>query len=133
MVFSEIEIIAESDKFHVSNVKLYEYLDDARRDWYKYCILLRVEAVLVHIGADFKKEIFDQDKLQIQTVLERVGNTSFTLKQTVTNQRGDDVAFAEVVLATIDREKRTKVSVPDEVRELLSGSALLNLEVVAKR
>lgn len=133
MAFSEIEIIAESDKFHVSNVKLYEYLDDARKEWYNYCILVGVEAVLVHIGADFKKEIFDQDKLRIQTELERIGNTSFTLKQKVTNQRGDYVAFAEVILATIDRQKRTKVSVPDEVRKLLNGSALLNLEVVNRR
>ena len=127
MAFSEMEVVAESNRFHVSNVKLYEYLDNARLDWYKYCISAGVEAVLVHINADFKKEIFNQDRLRIRTWIERVGNTSFTLKQTVMNHREELVVSAEVVFATIDREKRTKVTVPDEVRNLLKNQFVLDI------
>ncbi|MGX6444502.1 acyl-CoA thioesterase [Neobacillus sp. K501] len=130
MAFSEMEIIAESSKFHVSNVQMYQYLDEARKDWYQYCISVGVEAVLVHIGADFKKEIFNQDLLRIRTWLERVGNTSFTLKQTVMNQGDDLIVSAEVVLATIDREKRTKVRVPNEVRSLLNDPSALDINVI---
>jgi thioesterase III len=119
MALTEREITAQSNFYHVSNVKLYEYLDDARLEWYKYSISLGVESVLVHINADFKKEIFNQDRLRILTALERVGNTSFTLKQTVMNQHDEQVASAEVILATIDRKKRTKVTVPNEIRKLM--------------
>jgi thioesterase III len=132
MAYTEIEIIAESTNFHVSNVQMYQYLDEARREWYQYCILVGVEAVLVHISADFKKEIFNEDRLQIRTWLERVGNTSFTLKQTVLNQGNDLIVSAEVVLATIDRQKRTKVVVPDQVRRLLHEDAILDLNVLCK-
>lgn len=130
IAFSEVEIIAESNKFHVSNVTLYQYLDEARQDWYKYCIFNGVEGVLVHISTDFKKEIFDQDVLKIRTWIDRVGNTSFTLKQTVINHQNDQVANAEVVLATIDREKRTKVRVPDEVKSLLNDPSVLDIKVL---
>lgn len=127
-----MEIIAESSKFHVSNVQMYQYLDEARKDWYHYCILVGVEAVLVHISADFKKEIFNQDQLRIRTWLERVGNTSFTLKQTVTNQGDELIVSAEVVLATIDRQKRTKVTVPDQVRSLLNEDSVLVPNVISR-
>lgn len=130
MAFTEMEIIAESSKFHVSNVQMYQYLDEARKDWYHYCILVGVEAVLVHISADFKKEVFNQDRLRIRTWLERVGNTSFTLKQTVMNQGDLPIVSAEVVLATIDREKRTKVRVPDEVRDLKNDPSVLDLNAL---
>ena len=116
----------------VDSVQMYQYLDEARRDWYQYCILVGVEAVLVHISADFKKEIFNQDRLQIRTWLERVGNTSFTLKQTVMNQGNDLIVSAEVVLATIDRQKRTKVIVPDQVRRLLQEDTVLDQNVKCK-
>jgi thioesterase III len=132
MAYTEREIIAQSDFYHVSNVKLYEYLDDARSEWYKYSVFIGVESVLVHISAEFKKEIFDQDKLRIRTLLERVGNTSFTLKQTVMNQRDEQVVTAEVVLATIDREKRTKVTVPNEIRKLMEEPLDLKVHLLNK-
>jgi acyl-CoA thioesterase FadM len=132
MAFSETEIVAKSNKFHVSNVQLYEYLDEARSEWYRYCISIGVESVLVHSSIDFKKEIFNNDKLLIRTWLERVGNTSFTLKQAVVNQGDAQVAFADIVLATIDRQARTKVKVPQEVRKLLDDPANLN-EIICDR
>jgi thioesterase III len=130
MAFTEIEITVQSNYYHVNNVKLYEYLDDARLEWYKYSISLGVESVLVHISADFKKEIFHQDLLRIRTVLERIGNTSYTLMQTVMNQRDEHVVSAKVVLATIDREKRTKVAVPHEIRELMDEPSVINFNLV---
>jgi thioesterase III len=131
MAFTEIEITAQSNYYHVNNVKLYEYLDDARLEWYKYSVSLGVESVLVHISADFKKEIFHQDQLRIRTALEVIGNTSYTLKQTVMNQRNEQVVSAKVVLATIDREKRTKVTVPHEIREHMDDPSILSFNLVS--
>ena len=130
MAYTEREIIAESNMYHVSNVKLNEYLDDARADWYKYSVNAGVEPVVVHISADYKKEIFPKDLLRIRTSLERVGNTSFTLKHTVMNQRDELAVSAEVVLATIDRQKRTKVAVPNEIRNLMDNPDALDLTLL---
>lgn len=132
MAFTEREITAESDFYHVSNVKLYEYLDEARSEWYKFSVLAGVESVLVHISADFKKEIFPKDRLRIRTWLERVGNTSFTLMQEVMNQRNEQVVSAEVVLATIDRQKRTKVTVPVEIRSLKDNPSVLDIALLKR-
>lgn len=126
MTFTEMEVIAESRHGHVSNVKLYEYLDQARKDWYHYCSLLGVEAVAVHISVDYKKEVFQDDRLFITTTLERVGNTSFTLLQKIIRDDESLVVSAQAVLTTIDRNTRGKVSVPDEVRSLLKKDTRLD-------
>ncbi|MEH7334346.1 thioesterase family protein [Neobacillus drentensis] len=126
MTYTELELIAESKQGHVNNVKLYEYLDQARKEWYHFCILIGVEAVAVHIGVDYKKEVFQGDKLFITTTLERVGNTSFTLTQKIIRDEQELVVSSEAVLTTIDRKLRSKVKVPDEVRSLLNIESLLD-------
>jgi thioesterase-3 len=132
LAYSELTIVAESNRGHVNNVKLADYLDQARKDWYHYCILLGVEAVVVHIGVDYKKEVFNNEKLMIHTCIERVGNTSFTLQQTILNNQKELMVSAEVVLTTINRQTRGKVTVPDEVRKLLRTNAVLNNEILVK-
>lgn len=118
MLNSELEIVAETDRKHVSNVKLFEYLDWGRQEWYRFCVSVGVEAVVVHIGTSYKIEVFHGDQLKVETRLERIGNTSFMLKQWIFKQHGGLAVEAEVVLATIDRKTRQKVRVPDAVREI---------------
>lgn len=125
MTYTELNIVAETSGFHVNNVKMFGYLDQARFTWYEYCKSHGFEAVVVHVRADFKKELFDQEKLYIRTWLDRIGNTSFTLKQTVKDDQSQDVSLAEVVLTTIDCETRKKITVPNEVRELLHKDIIL--------
>ncbi|MDR6120484.1 YbgC/YbaW family acyl-CoA thioester hydrolase [Bacillus sp. SLBN-46] len=133
MAYSELFIVAEANRGHVSNVKLFEYLDEGRKWWYRYCVSHGVEAVVVHIGVDYKKEVFNHDRLWVQTSLERIGNTSFTLKQTITNEQQEQMVVAEVVLTTINRQTRRKVPVPDEVRNLLNRHSNLTEEYSAGR
>lgn len=133
LTYSQFEVTAQTSRGHVSNVTLFDYLDQARNDWYRYSILLNVEAVVVHVGLDYKKEVFDQDRISIRTELSRVGNTSLTLKQTAVNHKQELVASAEIILATIDRQSRVKTRVPDEIRNLLNQDKILNhLELTAK-
>jgi YbgC/YbaW family acyl-CoA thioester hydrolase len=129
MAYSELHLTAESSKGHVSNVKLFDYLDQGRKEWYHYCTLYNVEAVVVHINVDYKVEVFHNEKLFIRTWMDRIGNTSFTIKQTMMNGREELVVAAEVVLTTIDRQTRKKVIVPDGIRSLLVDDSVLNVEV----
>lgn len=128
MTYTTLELIAETKTGHVSNVKLFDYLDQARKDWYHFCILYGVEAVIVHTSVDYKKEVFHNTKLSIRTSLEKVGNSSFTIKQTMVNDQGVLVVAAEVVLAVINRQTREKTIVPDEVRVLLYKDSLLDFQ-----
>lgn len=125
MTYSELELVAQTSKGHVSNVKLFDYFDQARMEWYRFCIDQGVEAVAVHISVDYKKEVFNNDSLIVRTWLERVGNTSFTLMQRMENTLGNQIASAEVVLTTINRQTRIKTAVPQGVRDLLHQDAEL--------
>lgn len=125
MTYSELELIAETSHGHVSNVKLFDYFDQGRKEWYRFCAELGVEAVAVHISVDYKKEVFNNDILIVRTWLERVGNTSFTLLQKMENKQGNLVASAQVVLTTINVQTRVKTAVPQGVRSLLYQNAEL--------
>jgi YbgC/YbaW family acyl-CoA thioester hydrolase len=133
LAYSELHMAAEAQRGHVSNVKLFDYLDQGRKEWYRYCTSLNVEAVVVHIEVDYKKEVFNGDQLVVNTSLERVGNTSFTLTQKITNDRQEPMVFAEVVLTTINRQTRQKVSVPQEIRSLLEIDSVLTDAIFARK
>ncbi|SEN20606.1 acyl-CoA thioester hydrolase, YbgC/YbaW family [Mesobacillus persicus] len=133
MAYTEMRIAAETKTAHVNNVSLFEYLDEARKKWYHYSILNGVESVVVHIGINYKREVFNQNKLVVRTTLARVGNTSYTLNQTIVNHLEELVVSAEVVLTTINRQTRTKVKVPQGIRSLLDRDSLIDFDkMVAK-
>jgi thioesterase III len=108
---------------HVNNAKYLEYLEWGREDWYEqhgldYNTLkaANIVTVVVHVSADYRREAVQNDRLTITSWLERVGNTSFVMKQTIHNQHGDLVLEAEFVIVTVDPVTRQKVRVPDAIR-----------------
>lgn len=119
MTFSELNLVAETDYEHVSNVKLFEYLDKGRKIWYEHCKLFGVHAFVVNITVSYQKEVFHQELLHIRTCLEQVGNTSFTLKQEIYNADQSLVVTAEVVLVTLGLKTKEKENVPEEIRQFL--------------
>jgi thioesterase III len=127
MAYTEMKLVAETGKAHVNNVELFGYLDQARQEWYRYSIMNGVESVVVHVGISYKKEVFNQNKLSILTTLERIGNTSYTLKQDIVNHLDELVVSAEVVLTTINRQTRMKVPVPKSIHDLLERDILLDV------
>lgn len=128
-----MRIVAETKTAHVNNVALFDYLDEARKKWYHYSILNGVESVVVHIGINYKREVFNQNKLVVRTTLARVGNTSYMLNQTIVNHLEELVVSAEVVLTTINRQTRTKVKVPQGIRSLLDQEILVDFDkMIAK-
>lgn len=124
MATTEKSIFTPAGSGHVNNVQYLEFLEMARKDWYHYCLSIGVEAMVVHINADYKKEVFGNEQLRIRTVLDRIGNTSFTLHQTIYHSENEPVLNADVTLVTVDRETRTKCTVPDTFRELLHTESL---------
>ena len=126
MTLSTLQFVADAPSGHVNNVQYMDFLERARKDWYYFCRLTGVEAMVVHVSASYKKETFDKEQLTITTTLTKIGNTSFTLHQVITNCKDDIVVDAEIVLAVVNIETRKKTSVPTQVRSLLEEETTLS-------
>ncbi|WP_249226841.1 acyl-CoA thioesterase [Alicyclobacillus mengziensis] len=124
-----IDIVVRSTEIdvngHVNNAKYLEYLEWGREDWYEqfgldYDTLKRMDVVTVvaHISADYRAEAVQNDRLRIKTWLDKVGNTSMTMKQSIINQNDIPVLDASVVIVTVSASTHEKVRVPDALREL---------------
>lgn len=110
---------------HVNNAKYLEYLEWGREDWYEKVGLhydkflqMGIQTVTVNININYRKECKQNDQLSIKTRPEKVGRTSFVLRQEIYNQNGEKCADALVTNVTMDAETRTSRDVPDELREL---------------
>ena len=111
---------------HVNNAKYVEYLEWGREDWYErhglpYERLLALGAatVTVHIDLNFRRECRQGEALVIRTRPERLGRTSFALRQEIRKPDGELAVDAVVTLVTIDPATRKSRPVPDELARAL--------------
>lgn len=114
----EIVVTAEAvHGSHVNNVKYLEFLEMARKPWYQYFSCLGFRSFMAHLNVEYKKEAFLGDHLMIHTAIDRVGNTSLVLTQTIKNQNEEYVLKAQATFVAISMETGEKIRVPDELRE----------------
>ena len=109
---------------HVNNAKYVEYLEWGREEWYErnglpYERLFELGAVTVtvNLNLNFRKECRQGELLVILTRPERLGRTSFALRQEIRKRTGEVAADAVVTIVTIDPATRTSRPVPDELAE----------------
>lgn len=124
-----LDIIVRSTEIdvngHVNNAKYLEYLEWGREEWYERADLhydeftkLGIQTVTVNININYRKECLQGDRLTVRTRPERIGNTSYALKQEILNQHGDLCADAVVTSVTMDLVTRKSREVPDVLRKL---------------
>lgn len=128
----KIDIIVRSTDLdilgHVNNVKYLEYLEWGRIEWYERNGLHHhsgegaIRTVVVQTLINYRKECVFGDRLVVVTTPERVGRSSFVLKQTIYNQNGDLCADAAVTSVTIDPATRKSVAVPEFLRSQFVSS-----------
>lgn len=127
-----LEIIVRSTEIdvngHVNNAKYLEYMEWGREEWwerggfdYNTLLAMGIQTVTVNININYRKECRQGDRLTIKTLPERVGRTSFVLKQEIWNQRGELCSDALVTSVTMDEATRKSREVPDELRRLFPG------------
>ncbi|QDV32896.1 acyl-CoA thioesterase [Tautonia plasticadhaerens] len=123
---TSIEIVVRPTEIdvngHVNNAKYVEYLEWGREDWYErlglpYERLLGLGAVTVtvNLNLDFRRECRQGEALTILTRPERIGRTSFALRQEIRKPGGEVAADAVVTLVTIDPSSRSSRPVPEEL------------------
>lgn len=76
-------------------------------------------AVVRHIDVSYSSPALPGDDFSVKTGLEAVGNTSFTVRQVATNQKGALVCQAKIVYVTLTPEGRP-MPVPEEWRAIFS-------------
>jgi YbgC/YbaW family acyl-CoA thioester hydrolase len=113
---------------HVNNAKYVEYLEWGREEWYEgnglpYERLLALGAmtVTVNLNLNFRRECRQGDVLTITTGPERLGRTSFALRQEIRRRDGELAADAVVTLVTIDPATRRGRPVPEELAQALGS------------
>ncbi len=74
-------------------------------------------AVVRHIDASYSSSARPGDEFRTRTGLVSIGNTSFTVKQTAHNQRGELICEATVVYVTIGADGKP-VRVPEHWRSI---------------
>jgi YbgC/YbaW family acyl-CoA thioester hydrolase len=109
---------------HVNNAKYVEYLEWGREEWYERnglpyerLFALGAVTVTVNLNLNFRKECRQGEVLVILTRPERLGRTSFALRQEIRKRTGEVAADAVVTIVTIDAATRTSRPVPDELAQ----------------
>lgn len=124
-----LEIVVRSTEIdvngHVNNAKYLEYMEWGRETWYEQAGLtydrfleMGIQTVTVNININYRKECRQNDHLLIRTFSERVGRTSYALRQEIYNQDSELCADALVTCVTMDAETRTSREVPSDLRVL---------------
>ena len=107
---------------HVNNAKYVEYMEWGREEWYErhdlpYDRLLSLGAVTVtvNLNPNFRRECRQGEVLTILTRPDRLGRTSFVLRQEIRKRDGKVAADGLITMVTIDPATRTSRPVPDEL------------------
>lgn len=101
---------------HVNHVAFLTYLEEGRDAFYLH-VLGNPEYVVVRLEVDLKAEVFHQDReVLVRIEVERVGTTSLTTRETITNAAGEIVAGARVVTLRWDNAARKPVPFSPEHR-----------------
>ena len=105
---------------HVDNVRIYDWFNTQRMQLFETIASSdgRVRPFLASTTLDFKREIVQQYPVTISTDIEKLGNTSFTLKQQVFQQE-QLCATCMAVSVCVDRIEKKSVPIPSALRELL--------------
>ncbi|MFC4024059.1 acyl-CoA thioesterase [Oceanobacillus longus] len=121
---SEIKVDEEDlDIFnHVNNLVFIKYLERARFDWYnkhdfqiETLINKGLGFVLRNIEVSFIGEGRLGDVLTIETSPYKRGNTSFTMKQNISNQSGILITEAQTTSVMIDMNRRRPIPLIEEI------------------
>ena len=92
---------------HVNNAVYLTYLEEARDEWLQAILEPAGGAddyVVAHLSIDFREELRQSDdSISVRSVLERIGNSSLRMRETIVKRDGRIAAEAEVVLVMRDR------------------------------
>jgi acyl-CoA thioester hydrolase len=92
---------------HVNNAVYATYLEECRDEWIDRAVGDAGDAwdyVLARVAIDFRRELrLEDEEVVVSCALERIGNSSLTLREQIRTREGELAAEAEAVLVARDR------------------------------
>ncbi len=93
---------------HVNNAVYATYLEECRDEWVERALGKDGDSwdfVLARVAIDFRRELrLEDEEIVVSCALERIGNSSITLREQIRTRDGELAAEAEAVLVARDRE-----------------------------
>jgi len=110
----------------VSNQRFLDFLEDARWNYldtiglnYDEFAKRGVFLAVVNINVNFRAPSFLGDVLIIETVVDRIGNRSITVKHKMYNKKTQQIILdAEVVYVIVDLATGKSIPIDNEMRQL---------------
>ncbi len=94
---------------HVNNAVYATYLEECRDEWLERSLGDAGDLwdyVLARVAIDFRRELRLEDQTVVVSCrLERVGNSSLTLREEIRTREGELAAESEAVVVACDRER----------------------------
>lgn len=94
---------------HVNNAVYATYLEEGRDEWLERTlgdVGTPWDYVLARVAIDFRRELrLEDEEIVVSCRLERIGNSSLTLREQIRTRDGELAAESEAVLVARDREK----------------------------
>ncbi|MDR0892417.1 MAG: acyl-CoA thioesterase [Mediterranea sp.] len=108
------------DKFgHVNNSVYFSFYDLGKTEYFasvcRHVDWTKTAIVVVHIEADFIKQIFSSDQIAVQTAVCEIGTKSFhLLQQVVDTHSGEVKCVCRSVMVTFDLERHESIPLEEE-------------------
>lgn len=114
--FIEVRFADTDAAGHVNNAAYATYGEAGRIAFLEACGLDVAQLILARIEIDFRRQLRFGDEVGVESAVERVGNSSVTVRQTV---RANDEVAAELrsVVVNFDYDAERPARIPDEARD----------------
>ena len=107
---------------HVNNATYLQFYEDARWDFiekgdfgYERIRKDQIGPVILRLTADFKKELLNQEKIEIKSALEKIqGSKIMSIKQTMIKEDSSVASTLDITMGLMDLSLRKLVTFPDE-------------------
>jgi acyl-CoA thioester hydrolase len=108
---------------HVNNAVYATYFEECRDEWVERTLGAAGDSwdfVLARVAIDFRRELrLEDEEVAVSCALERIGNSSLTLREQIRTRDGDLAAEAEAVLVARDRTLGRSRPLSEAEREAL--------------
>ncbi|KGP73403.1 acyl-CoA thioesterase [Pontibacillus yanchengensis] len=104
---------------HVNNKNYFVYLEDARIQFFYDAAVIgeKWNYVLASTKCDFVSQAFFHQTLMIESMISRIGNSSFQLDQNILDKdTGNLIAKGESTIVCFNFDKQASEALSDEVR-----------------